>query len=173
MAASRWACFRRSSRVLALWFSGGARASYRGSGRSAPAPGRSLAKVAVKPKATQGEVREHVEVLADPGPYKPRTDGRRRSRLLREHARRIGDPTTGGSTRQPIMTAYRQQALACAARLRNGEARLRDLRHAVPDAGPILQRNVYGWFERTTRGVYRLTPFGEQALVRWAPDMTA
>jgi len=46
-----------------------------------------------------------VEVLAEPGPYAPRRDHRRRSGLLREHARRVGDPRAGGGSRQPIMTA--------------------------------------------------------------------
>jgi hypothetical protein len=39
----------------------------------------------------------------------------------------------------------------------------------APDAGRILLRNVYGWFERTQRGVYQLTVDGEAALRRW-PD---
>ena len=108
-----------------------------------------------------------VEVLAEPGPYRPRPDPRRRARLLTEHARRSGDPSPGGSARQPIMTAYRQQALACAALLRSGPGRPRDLRAVAPDAGRILRRNVYGWFERADRGVYRLTTSGEAALQRW------
>ncbi len=116
--------------------------------------------------------RSHVEVLADPGPYMPRLDKRRRSRLLTEHARRVGDPATGGSTRQPIMTAYRQQALACAALLRAGCCQPRALRPAVPEAARILQRNVYGWFERVGRGTYRLTTQGEAALIRWPQPVT-
>jgi hypothetical protein len=111
--------------------------------------------------------RDRVEVLAEPGPYRPRPDQRRRTRLIAEHARRHGDPSPGGSTRQPIMTAYRQRALACAERLRAGPGRPRDLRAAAPDAGQILLRNVYGWFERTRPGHYRLTPLGEAALQRW------
>jgi hypothetical protein len=67
-----------------------------------------------------------------------------------------GDPSPGGSTRQPLTTAYRQQALACAVRC--GQA----------PAGRILLRNVYGWFERTQPGMYRLTKLGEAALHRWA-----
>ena len=55
-----------------------------------------------------------VEILVSPEPWKPRPDRKRRSRLVAEHRRRQGDPTSGGSTRRPIMTAYRQQALACA-----------------------------------------------------------
>jgi hypothetical protein len=52
--------------------------------------------------------------------------------------------------------------------LREGPCRPRDLRHAAPDAGRILLRNVYGWFERIQPGRYRLTGLGEAALQRWA-----
>ena len=58
-----------------------------------------------------------VDVLVEPVPWRPRRDAKRRSRIVEEHRRRHGDPAMGGSTRQPIMTAYRQQALACAAAL--------------------------------------------------------
>ncbi len=110
---------------------------------------------------------DRVEILAEPSPYKPRSDRPRRARLLSEYARRQGDPSPGGSTREPVMTAYRQRALACAAGLRAGRGRPSDLRSAIPDAGRILLRNVYGWFERTAPGRYRLTPLGEAALQRW------
>jgi hypothetical protein len=117
--------------------------------------------------------RDRVDILAEPGPYRPRPDQRRRKRLLSEHAQRRGDPTVGGSTRQPVMTAYRQQALACATLLRAGPGRPRDLRTVVPDAGRILLRNVYGWFERTHPGTYRLTNLGEAALQHWADSAVA
>src|ERR1700712_261815 len=113
--------------------------------------------------------RDRVDVLVEPGPYQPRRDHRRRSQLLSEHTRRRGDPSSGGITRQPVMTAYRQQALACAALLSGGPGRPSELRAVAPDAGKIMLRNVYGWFERTHRGVYRLTIAGEAALRRW-PD---
>ena len=67
----------------------------------------------------------------------------------------------------PIMTAYRQQALACAASLAGGPRRTRDIRSAVPSASSILLRNVYGWFTRIERGIYKLTPEGTLALARW------
>jgi hypothetical protein len=70
------------------------------------------------------------------------------------------------------MTAYRQQALACAALLRAGPGRPLDLRAVAPEAGRILLDNVYGWFERTQRGVYRLTDVGEAALQRWPGAVT-
>jgi hypothetical protein len=116
--------------------------------------------------------RHAVEVLAAPAAYRSRPNLKRRSLLIREHGRRKGDPTQGGASRTPIMTAYRQQALACAAALGEGPRRPRELKAIAPDAGRILLRNVYGWFERTKRGVYRLTAPGRQAVLQWAasPD---
>jgi hypothetical protein len=61
-----------------------------------------------------------VDVLVEPKPWRPHRDLRRRARLIREHQSRHGDPALGGSARSPIMTAYRQRALACAASLAGG-----------------------------------------------------
>ncbi|TLX13975.1 DUF2161 family putative PD-(D/E)XK-type phosphodiesterase [Rhizobium sp. MHM7A] len=97
----------------------------------------------------------------------PRTNPKRRSRLVSEHQRRRGDPVVGGGSRAPIMTAYRQQALLCAAALEQGLKRPREMKLIAPKAGPILRDNVYGWFERTEKGVYALTSAGQAALVRW------
>jgi hypothetical protein len=108
-----------------------------------------------------------VEVLVEPGPWRPRRDAKRRSLLVAEHRRRQGDPAIGGGSRSPIMTAYRQQALACAAALSHGPRRPRDLKPAVPDAPKILLGNVYGWFVRIERGIYALTDLGRNALIRW------
>lgn len=109
-----------------------------------------------------------VEVIAEPGPWKPRRDLKRRSRIVAEFRRRQGDPVAGGTTRKPQLTAYRQQALLVAAALAAGPARPRDLKQAAPDAAKILQGNVYNWFERVERGIYRLTETGEAALLTWA-----
>jgi hypothetical protein len=108
-----------------------------------------------------------VEVLVQPATTSPRRNPKKRSRLVSEHQRRRGDPVSGGSTRTPIMTAYRQQALACASALASGPRRVRELRPQIPDAPKILQHNVYGWFDRTERGIYALTAAGHAALARW------
>ena len=79
----------------------------------------------------------------------------------------LGDPVLGGSSKSPIMTAYRQRALACAAALAEAPRRPRDLKHCAPDAGQLLLSNVYGWFDRAERGVYVLTDAGQAALKRW------
>jgi len=97
----------------------------------------------------------------------PRTNPKRRSRLIKEHQRRRGDPMLGGSTKIPVMTAYRQQALTIAAALEAGPLTPKDMKLMAPEAGNILRGNVYGWFERVERGVYALTDAGRQALVRW------
>ena len=52
--------------------------------------------------------------------------------------------------------------------MREGPRRPRDLREIAPDAAGILLRNVYGWFEREGRGIYRLSQAGEAGLLHWA-----
>ena len=114
-----------------------------------------------------------VELLLSPAALAPRRDPRKRSRLIDEHRRRRGDPVEGGGSRQPIMTAYRQEALACAAALIEGPKRPRDLRPANPNAQKILHRNVYGWFAQQARGVYEITDAGRAALLRWPVEAPA
>ncbi|MGI4953634.1 MAG: DUF2161 family putative PD-(D/E)XK-type phosphodiesterase [Janthinobacterium lividum] len=108
-----------------------------------------------------------VAVLAEPSPYKPRPNTKSRRALLAEHGRRRGDPSPGGTRGVPILTAYRQEALSCAARLRDGPLPTKALAVDSPRATAILYRNVYGWFERHSRGVYGLTAEGRAALLRW------
>jgi hypothetical protein len=108
-----------------------------------------------------------VEVLVEPKPWRPRSDGKRRTRLVTEHRRRLGDPVLGGCSKTPIMTAYRQQALACAASLSAGPRRTSEVKAVIPDAPKILLHNVYGWFTRLERGVYALTRAGSNALIQW------
>ncbi|MEQ1648425.1 MAG: DUF2161 family putative PD-(D/E)XK-type phosphodiesterase [Hyphomicrobiaceae bacterium] len=108
-----------------------------------------------------------VEAIVEPVEWKPRPNNKRRSRIVSEHRRRRGDPAVGGSTKRPIMTAYRQQALACAAAMMEAPQRPRDLKSNMPDAAKILRNNVYGWFVRADRGLYGLTEEGRAALIGW------
>ena len=114
--------------------------------------------------------RGDVEVLAEPEPYRPRANLRRRRALLAEHRARNGDPSPGGTRGEPIVTAYRQEALACVAGLLAGPRRPRDLVPVAPRAGTILLRNVYGWFTRVERGVYDVNAAGQAALTRWGSE---
>src|SRR6516225_5575662 len=163
----------RAAAADEVWLA--ARLSARGKGRESDARYRNLCRrlgFGMLAVTDSGDV----EVIVKPPDTAPRRNPKKRSRLVAEHRRRKGDPAMGGSTRAPIMTAYRQQALACASALSRGPQRVRDVRARIPDAGKILLHNVYGWFERAERGVYVLTEAGRAALKRWpqyASDVTA
>lgn len=103
-----------------------------------------------------------VSVVVAPFAATPRRDAKRRSRLVEEHRRRVGDPNKGGSNRQPIMTAYRQDCIICAREMLAGPQTPKQLKLLVPRAAIILRRNVYGWFLREGRGLYGLSPAGRQ-----------
>ncbi len=118
-----------------------AKLSARGKGRESDARYRNLCRrlgFGMLAVTNTGDV----EVIVKPPTTAPRRDNKKRSRLVSEHRRRKGDPVLGGSTRAPIMTAYRQQALACASALSAGPRRVKDLRAEIPDAGKILLHNV-------------------------------
>ena len=126
-----------------------------------------LGLMAIDPAAEIGRV----DVLCDPGEYKPRKLKRRSHRLLGEFFHRVGDPNTGGSTtRRGIMTVYRQKALAIAVYLReHGETKAAIVARSLaePKSRVILYDNVYGWFDRLGKGVYALSPRGETEFPQW------
>ena len=112
-----------------------------------------------------------VEVQCDPGPYAPRKNKGKSARLLREFDRLEGDPNAGGATRHGIVTAYRQDALKCAAYLaENGATKGADVSKAtgVPQATRLMRENHYGWFAKVETGIYALTEAGQEGLKHWA-----
>ena len=111
-----------------------------------------------------------VEVHADPGPFAPRKSKVKQARLLREFARRVGDPNAGGAIRVGLVTSYRQDALKCAAVLENlGPSKGAVVARAadVPGATRLMAADHYGWFERIERGVYDLSPKGRTEPGDW------
>ncbi len=117
-----------------------------------------LGLLAVKP-GDPGAVEAHL----DPGPYAPRRNAAKVGRLIREFDRREGDPNTGGTTGVRRMTAYRQEALRCAAHLADhGPSKAAEVAAAtgIAHAARMLRADHYGWFERVERGIYRLGPRG-------------
>lgn len=110
---------------------------------------------------------DHTEVHCDPAPYAPRKSKPRKAALLREFARRRGDPNTGGATRIGLVTAYRQDALRCAAHLAaEGPSKGAHVARGtgVAKATRLMADNHYGWFFRVEKGVYDLTETGRAAL---------
>jgi hypothetical protein len=115
--------------------------------------------------------RGNVVPVLDPGPYRPRPSARRRERLLKEFAERVGDPETGGSASRRRLTAYRQDALRCARELADaGVLKLSAVREraGVLRAGAIMRDNHYGWFERVRPGHYDLSSQGRGELAQWS-----
>src|SRR5207302_4005441 len=114
-----------------------------------------------------------IAILEDPVPYRPRRSADRSARLLDEFTRRTGDGNIGGRNRTPIITAYREDALRCARALADGPMPLKTLRAAtgVADAAAIMQRDVYGWFLRLSRGTYALSARGGEALGQLAESV--
>lgn len=129
-----------------------------------------LGLVAVDPDLETGSV----EVLLDPGEYRPRKSKRRQERLLGEFMRRVGDPNLGGTEkRKGIMTAYRQRALAITRFLqKQGPTKASHIARSLrePKARDILYRDVYGWFDRVSLGVYELSPRGKREIPLWREE---
>jgi hypothetical protein len=72
-----------------------------------------------------------------------------------------------GGTNGKLMTVYREKALLAASYLsENGELKVKTLRELTGNENiqTLLRANHYGWFERVTRGVYRLSATGKEAL---------
>lgn len=126
-----------------------------------------LGLLSIEPDAEIGAV----DVLCDPKAYRPRAIKPRRDRLLGEFLQRVGDPNRGGSAmRRGIMTAYRQKALAIARFLKtNGPTKASVVASSLPEpkARDVLYRNVYGWFERASQGIYDLSPRGREEIELW------
>ena len=117
---------------------------------------------------------DFVEIHVDPAEYKPRKLKKKKARLLREFAKRVGDPNKGGATRQGLMTAYRQDALKCVHVLhRHGPTKAALVAQAtcVETARRIMSDNHYGWFERGEIGIYELSPDGALAIKTFKSEL--
>ena len=113
-----------------------------------------------------------VEVVFHPLPFERRKRRSARRAILEEIGRRSGDFNLGGSTRRPLVTAYRENAIQIACYLADsgeGEMEPRQLRAlgTGPKTLSILSRNVYGWFSRVDRGLYTVTSKGREALANY------
>ena len=113
-------------------------------------------------------------MLLDPGEYQPRKSKHRQERLLGEFMKRVGDPNLGGSEKKKgIMTVYRQRALAIARFLHTqGPTKASQIALALqePKARDIVYKDVYGWFDRVSLGVYELSPRGKQEIPLWREE---
>lgn len=108
----------------------------------------------------------HVQAHCDPVEFRPRKSKPRKGALLKEFDRRRGDPNAGG-TRGAITTAYKQEALRCAAYLaEHGPRKGAEVAKGaeVVQATRMMRDNHLGWFVKVSTGVYDLGPEGRAAL---------
>ncbi|NQZ70506.1 MAG: hypothetical protein HRT89_20835 [Lentisphaeria bacterium] len=115
-----------------------------------------------------------VDPVLDPSEYKPVRRKNKSAKLLKDYAELVGDPNIGGSSKvSGRMTPYRQKALAIANYLiQNGPEKASKVKDELenPKARDILYRNVYGWFEMQGKGIYKITPRGEEEYAHWTKD---
>lgn len=112
----------------------------------------------------------HVEVVCECSGPGRKGSNQRQEKLLLEVKGRSGDYNVGGSTKVPIVTAYREEALTCAYYLfQNGPSKVSYIRESteIEKVGTILSKNYYGWYVRKDRGIYDLSEDGKQALVKY------
>jgi len=116
-----------------------------------------------------------VEAVLHPAPFERRKRPSARRAILDEIGRRSGDFNLGGSTKRPLVTAYRENAIHIACLLADGgemaPRRLREM-GSGPKTLSILSGNVYGWFQRVIRGVYAVTTKGREALALY-PELVS
>jgi len=102
------------------------------------------------------------EIALLPSSSEKKRQTKKANLIRKEIEGRIGD-NPGGSTRTPITTAYRELCIKIACMLQQNESLYIK---EIPDAGAgsALQRNIYGWFTRISRGKYALSDKGKQYL---------
>lgn len=119
------------------------------------------------------------DVIFDPAPFDRKQSRalcrKKRTAILEEIDGRHGNYNVGGSTRQKIMTAYRENAIHILCCLQKfGQLTIKQLKEfdTGSKTGTILRMNYYGWFERVNKGVYKATPVGIDSLKDY-PDLAA
>lgn len=110
-----------------------------------------------------------IEVILDPVPFDRnasiRNAKKKRSAILKEHTSRKNKSNKGGVNKTKILTHYREKAIDIAQFLKeNGPTKLSKIKEecglTLKD-GSILQKNIYGWFDRISPGIYDINKIGE------------
>ena len=108
-----------------------------------------------------------VEVVLQPNQNNASKNNKKTKKLLLEMQQRTGDYNVGGMTRKKIITAYKEKALElCCILQQKEEVSYAFLRKNNMEESHIkmLGTNVYQWYERVNRRIYRLSEYGKKAL---------
>ena len=121
------------------------------------------------------KTKTRIEVTLHPRAYKPRMRRKKKTAILHEINGRYGEFHKGGIpvTKEKI-TAYKQESIKIGFILRDsGPLSPKSVRAKgghTNKAQRILSKNVYGWFENPSRGIYQLNREGEEALKRYEAE---
>lgn len=111
------------------------------------------------------------EIVFEPKPYTSQyKNNKKRKEILSEIEGRTIDTNTGGVHGTKIVTAYTEKCIHIACILdMYGELSPKEVREkgGADNAQLILSRNVYGWFEKVDKGVYRITNDGRRGLLEY------
>jgi len=117
------------------------------------------------------ETRTETQIVFHPSVYNTRKSNKLKGNIIREINGRSGSYNVGGSVREKIMTAYRENAIHIACCLeKHLELSPKELRElgTGPKTQSILSKNFYGWFEKVSKGIYKLHPEGKVALENYS-----
>lgn len=122
------------------------------------------------------ENHSYAETVFSPQPFTPVTKNyKKKKAIIKEINGRTIDNNTGGVTGRKIATAYTEQCIHIASILMHlgpmSPAQLKKF-GACDNSGTILRSNNYGWFEKISRGVYKLSEKGEKE-IEYYPELFA
>lgn len=109
-----------------------------------------------------------LQVLLHPSEFSERRAVKKKAALIREIDSRYAELDMGGSPAAGAkLTAYRQESLRIAALLKDRSLSPKELRGlgTGEKTQRILSGNVYGWFNKESRGLYSLSDAGIKALI--------
>ncbi len=121
------------------------------------------------------KTKTRIEVTLHPRPYKQRMRRKKKAAILHEIDGRYGEFHKGGIpvTKEKI-TAYKQESIKIGFILRDSgplsPKSVREKGGHANKAQSILSKNVYGWFDNPSRGVYQLNGEGNEALGRYESE---
>lgn len=112
------------------------------------------------------------EIVFDPTEYFPPVtkNQKKRKAILTEIEGRTIDMNIGGVTGRKIATAYTEKCINIACILDTyGELSPKQIKEYGGDenCGNILRMNVFGWFEKVSKGVYKITLEGRKGLLEY------
>ncbi len=117
------------------------------------------------------KTKRKIHTVLHPLPFTERKSPKRTRAVLREIDGRFAEfDLAGQPAARERISSYKQQAIEIALLLRRfGPLSPKALREhgSAEKTQQILSANVYGWFDRPRRGIYRLDAAGEEALERY------